>query len=156
MLQVGARNIRKAIARGDATLSVSNGGVVHGEPTWRIDIESEPGGRYVTARRSEDLWELATRVKQDMYVILHRNDGIDSPTDIHEGQRIFVPNYYASRGQYFIGKRTLMMVKAKSWDHGGNLYESYEYPVLELNPGLSARDFDHRNKEYDFMLINQR
>jgi len=31
-----------------------------------------------------------------------------------------------------------------------------EYPVLELNPGLADRDFDQRNKEYDFMLINQR
>jgi len=28
--------------------------------------------------------------------------------------------------------------------------------VLELNPGLSERDFDHRNKDYDFMLVNQR
>jgi outer membrane lipoprotein-sorting protein len=156
MLEVGARNIRKAIRRDDATLRLSNGGLVRGEPTWRIDMKSEPGGRYVTARRSEDLWELAKRVKQDMYVILHHNDGIDSPTDISEGQRVFVPNYYASRGRYFIGKRTFMMVKATSWDHNGNLYESYEYPVLELNPGLEARDFDHRNKEYDFMLINQR
>ena len=156
MLEVGARNLRKAIERGDATLSVSDGGVVHGEPTWRIDIESKPGGHYVTARRAEDLWELAKRVGQDMYVLLHQNDGIDSPTDIGEGQRVFVPHYYASRGEYFIGKRTFMMVKAKSWDYRGQLYESYEYPNLELNPGLSERDFDHRNKDYDFMIINQR
>jgi outer membrane lipoprotein-sorting protein len=156
MLEVGARNIRKAIERGDAALRVSNGGVVHGEPTWRIDIESRPGGRYVTARRSENLWELAKRVEQDMYVILHHNDEIDSPTDIHEGQRVFVPQYYASRGEYFIGKRTFMMVRARSWDHSGNLYESYEYTKLELNPGLTVRDFDHRNKGYDFVLINQR
>ena len=49
-----------------------------------------------------------------------------------------------------------MMVKAVSWDQDGNLYESYEYTKLELNPGLEDRDFDHRNKDYDFMLINQR
>jgi hypothetical protein len=156
MLEVSAHNIRKAIARGDATVRVSNGGMVHGELTWRIDMESEPGGHYVNAGRSENLWELAKRVGQDMYVILHHNDDIDSPMDIRPGQRIFVPHYYASRGQYFIGKRTLMMVKAKSWDHSGKLYESYEYPTLELNPGLEARDFDHRNKDYDFMLVNQR
>jgi len=156
MLEVGSRNIRKAIARGDATLRVSDGGVVHGEPTWRISLESKAGERYVTARPHEDLWELATRVGQDMYVILHHNDGIDSPTDVSAGQRVFVPHYYASRGEYFIGKRTLMMVKAKSWDYDGKLYESYEYPVLVLNPGLGDRDFDHRNKDYDFMIINQR
>ena len=156
MLEVGTRNIRKAIHRGDATLSLSDGGVVSGEPTWRIYVESRPGGHYVRARRAEDLWELATRVGQDMYVILHHNDEIDSPTDVSEGQRVFVPHYYARRGEYFIGKRTLMMLKAKSWDYRGNLYESYEYSVLELNPGLSERDFDHRNKDYDFMLVNQR
>jgi hypothetical protein len=156
MLEVGSRNIRRAIARGDATLRVSDGGVVYGEPTWRISLESKAGGRHVTARRNEDLWELATRVGQDMYVILHHNDRIDSPTDLSAGQRVFVPYYYASRGEYFIGKRTLMMIKAKSWDYNGKLYESYEYPVLELNPGLVNRDFDHRNKDYDFMIVNQR
>ena len=156
MLEVGTANIRKALERVDATVRVSNGGVVNGEPTWRIDVKSRSGGRHVDARRGEDLWELATRVGQDMYVLLHHNDGIDSPTDISEGQSVFVPNYYASRGEYFIGKRTFMMIKAKSWDHHGQLYESYEYPVLELNPGLDDRDFDHRNKDYDFMIINQR
>jgi outer membrane lipoprotein-sorting protein len=156
MLEVAAGNLRKAIERGDATLSVSDGGVVRGEPTWRIDIESKAAGHYVTVRHAEDLWELATRVGQDMYVILHHNDGIDSPTDIGKGQRVFVPNYYARRGEYFIGKRTFVMLKAKSWDYNGQLYESYEYPNLELNPGLSERDFDHRNKAYNFMIINQR
>jgi len=156
MLEVGTANIRKALERGDATVRVSNGGAVNGEPTWRIDVKSRSGGRHVDARRGEDLWELATRVGQDMYVLLHHNDGIDSPTDLSEGQSVFVPNYYASRGEYFIGKRTFMMIKAKSWDHHGQLYESYEYPVLELNPGLDDRDFDHRNKDYDFMIVNQR
>jgi outer membrane lipoprotein-sorting protein len=156
MLEVGTQNIRKAMERRDATLRLSDGGVVHGEPTWRIDIESKSGGRYVTVKRYEDLWELATRVGQDMYVILHHNDDIDSPTDVDAGQKVFVPRYYAGRGQYFIGKRTFVMIKAKSWDHDGKLYESYEYPELELNPGLSDRDFDHRNKDYDFMIINQR
>ena len=156
MLQVGAHNIRKAMERGDATLRLTDGGVVDGEPTWRIDIESESGGRYVSARRYENLWELAKRVRQDMYVILHHNEGIDSPTDLHAGQRVFVPHYYASRGQYFFSKRTLLMIKATSWDHHGKLYESYDYPKLELNPGLTDQDFDHRNKDYDFMIINQR
>ena len=156
MLEVAADNIRKAIERGDATLRLSHGGVVHGEPTWRIDIESASGGRRVTARRYEDLWEFATRVGQNMYVILHHNDDIDSPTDIQPGQQIFVPHYYASRGEYHIGKRTFMLIKARSWDHNGKLYESYEYPELELNPGLTDRDFDYRNGDYDFVLIDQR
>lgn len=156
MLELGATNIRKAIERGDAQLRISNGGPVHGEPTWRIELESKSGGRYVTVRRGEDLWELSDRVGQDMYVILHHNEDIDSPTDVRAGQKVFVPHYYASRGQYFIGKRSFMMIKAVSWDHEGRLYEVYEYRELVLNPGLEDRDFDHRNRDYDFVLINQR
>lgn len=156
MLETAALNIRKAIRRDDAVLRLSHGGVVLGEPTWRIEIESRAGGRYVSAKRSEDLWELSERVGQDMYVILHHNQDIDSPTDLSEGQKVFVPHYYAGRGQYFIGKRSFMLIKVHSWDHHGKLYESYEYLELELNAGLTDRDFDHRNKDYDFVLINQR
>lgn len=156
MLEVAAQNIRKALARGDASVRLSDGGLVHGEPSWRIDMDSRSGGRSVTAKRGESLWELAIRVGQDMYVILHHNPAIGSPSDISEGQEVFVPHYYASRGEYYIGRQSFVLIKAKSWDHRGQLYESYEYPTLELNPGLQGRDFDHRNKDYSFMLINQR
>ena len=156
MLEVSTKNIHKAIERGDSTLRLANGGLVHGEPTWRIEIASMAGGRRVTARRGESLWELADRAGQDMYVILHHNEQIDSPTDVAAGQKVFVPHYYAGRGHYFISKRSFMLVKTVSWDHHGKLYESYEFPVLELNPGLSDRDFDHRNKDYGFLLIDQR
>ena len=156
MLEVAARNIRKAVQRGDATLRLSDGGMVNGEPTWRIEIESHSGGRTVKARRGEDLWGIASRTGQDMYVILHHNDAIDSPGDVSTGQRVFVPHYYASRGLYFFSERTYLMIRARSWDHRGELYEAYDYPELELDVGLSERDFDHRNSDYDFVLVNQR
>jgi len=158
MLQIASRNIHKAIERGDAALRLSDGGVVDGEPTWRIDVEVESAfsGRYVTVKRGENLWALAKRVRQDMYVILHHNPGIESPTSLRTGQRVFVPTYYASRGQYFIGKRTLMLIKTRSWDQHGKLYEAYDFHGLELNPGLQDRDFDYRSKDYNFVLINQR
>ena len=152
MLRIAARNIRKAIAKGDASLHLSDGGIVLGEPTWRIDMQNKTGGRHVTVRGSENLWELAKRVGQDMYVILHHNDDVDSPRAIRPGQRVFVPHYYGSRGEYFFSKRTHVMIKAVTWDHRGKLYESYELKGLELNPGLDARDFDYRNEDYDFGL----
>ena len=156
MLKLAKRNIEKAIARGDAKLSLSPGGMVHGEPTWRIDMETHARGYTVKARRGETLWDIARRAKQDMYVILHHNDDIDSPTDLSSGQEVFIPHYYASRGEYYISKRSYMMIMAISWDHHGDLYESYDYVELELNPGLEDRDFDHRNKDYEFVLVNQR
>jgi outer membrane lipoprotein-sorting protein len=156
MLKLAKRNIEKAIARGDAKLSLSAGGMIRGEPTWRIDMETHARGYTVKARRGETLWDIARRTKQDMYVILHHNDDIDSPTDLSSGQEVFVPHYYAGRGAYFVSKRSYMMIMAISWDHHGDLYESYDYVELELNPGLEDRDFDHRNEDYEFVLVNQR
>ena len=156
MLEIATQNVRKATQRGDALLDLSDGGLVNGEPTWRIEVESRAGGRTVTAKRGEDLWELAIRVRQDMYVILHHNMDIDSPKDLSEGQEVFVPHYYARRGYYYIGKRSFMLLKAQSWDHRGALYESYEYTSLELNPGLTQRDFNYRNEDYDFVSVDQR
>jgi hypothetical protein len=150
MLRISAYNIRKGIRLGGTTLEVSDGGVLHGDPTWRIVIESKSSGHYVNVGRSENLWGLAKRVGQDMYVILHHNDGIDSPTDIRPGQSVFVPRHYGSRGEYFFSKRTFMMIKASTWDQRGRLYESYEFLELELNPGLTDQDFDPRNKDYGF------
>ena len=156
MMTVAARNIRKAIHRGDATLAISDGQTIRGEPTWRIDMRSHSGGRKVTVRRGETLWDIAKRTGQDMYVILHHNERIDSPTDVSPGQEVFVPHYYASRGRYYFSKRTDLLIRATSWDHDGKLYEAYEFPELELNPGLEDRDFDYRNAEYDFVVLDQR
>lgn len=151
MLDFITRNVQRGIRRGDAAFTLSDGGLVDGEPTWRIEIKTKPGeGRYVTVKADENLWQLAQRTHQNMYVILHHNDKIDSPTDIREGQRVFVPNHYASRGEYFISKQSLLAVKAVSWDHQGRFYESYEFINLDLNPGLTDADFDPDNEEYGF------
>ncbi len=151
MLRVAAHGIHKAIARGDASVRLSDGGMVLGNPTWRIDMQTKPGGHHVTVRDSENLWELAKRVGQDMYVILHHNDDVRSPRDVRPGQKVFVPRYYGSRGEFFFSKRTHVMIKAVTWDHRERLYESYELRGLELNPDLDARDFDFRNEDYDFV-----
>lgn len=152
ILQESERNIRRGIVRGDVRFRVANGGLVHGDATVCIEAETTmPGdGREVTVRRDENLWELAKRVRQNMYVILHHNDDIDSPNDVRAGQRVFVPYHYASRGQYCFSRNRHVLIRATSWDHYGKLYESYEHPDLELNPGLSDADFDPQNEEYDF------
>ncbi len=151
MLKLITRNVHRGIERGDTAFTLTDGGLVDGEPTWCIEIETKPGeGRYVTAKAGENLWQLARRTRQNMYVILHHNDEIDSPTDIRKGQKVFVPYHYASRGKYFINKRSLLPVKAISWDHHGRFYESYAYTELQLNPGLTDADFDPDNEEYGF------
>ncbi len=151
MFRIVARGIRNAIGRGDGSVHLSDGGTVSGHPTWRIEMLTKTGGRDVTVRGSENLWKLAKRVGQDMYVILHHNDDIHSPRDVRPGQTVFVPRYYGSRGEFFFSKRTDLIIKVVTWDQHGKLYESYEFTELELNPGLEDRDFDYRNEDYDFV-----
>lgn len=156
MLAIATKNIHKAMERGDATVVLSEGGMINGEPAWRVDMETHAGGYTVEAARGESLWDIADRTGQDMYVILHHNDAIDSPNDVSPGQEVFVPHYYAGHGRYFFSKRSYVLIMVRSWDHRGRLYEAYEYPELELNPGLEDRDFDHRNRDYGFVRVNQR
>ena len=106
------------------TVEVSDGGMLFGKPVWRIAAQFKKGGRTVTVKPNEDLWKLADRVGQDMYVILHHNDDIDSPKDIDAGDKVFVPYHYASRAEYFISKLGYMLIKVSSWDQNGKLYES--------------------------------
>ena len=151
MFRIADHGIRKAIRRGDASINLSDGGIVLGHPTWCIEMQTNAGGHHVTVRGSENLWELAKRVGQDMYVILHHNEDIRSPRDVRPGQKVFIPRYYGSRGQFFFSKQTHLMIKVVTWDHEGRLYERYEFSGLELNPGLNDLDFDYRNERYDFV-----
>lgn len=143
---------RKAAARGDAKYTVSDGGIFLGEPVWKVEAHLPSTGDTVKVRETEDgnLWAFSRRVGQTMYVILHYNDDIDSPKDIDEGDEVFVPHHYGSRLRYLIGKKSLMPLQETSWDHRGRVYESYDYTVLDLSPGLTAKDFDPDNEAYDF------
>jgi len=140
---------RKAVATGQVTYTVKDAGVFMGEPVWEIGAQLPSTGKVVKVQEGENLWGFAKRVGQTMYVILHYND-IKSPESIHEGDEIFVPDHYGSRVRYLIGKKSLMPLQETSWDHKGRVYESYDYPVLELDAGLRDEDFDPDNEAYDF------
>lgn len=142
---------RKAVATGKVTYTVKDAGKFMGEAVWEIEAKLPSTGKVVTVLEEEDgsLWKFAKRVGQTMYVILHYND-IKSPGSIDEGDEIFVPDNYGSKIRYLVGKTSLMPLQETSWDHKGRVYESYDYPVLKLNAGLTDKDFDPENEAYDF------
>jgi outer membrane lipoprotein-sorting protein len=140
---------RKAVTTGEVTYTVKDAGVFMGEPVWEVEARLPSTGKTVKVLKNENLWKFAKRVGQPMYVILHYN-GIRSPGSIDEGDELFVPDHYGSRVRYLIGKKSLMPLQETSWDHKGRVYESYEYPELILNAGLTDEDFDPDNEAYDF------
>ena len=110
--------------------AVKDAGVFMGEPVWEIDARLPSTGKA-------------------MYVTLHYI-GIRSPDSINEGDEILVPDHYGSRVRYLIAKKSLMPLQETSWDHAGRLYESYEYPEIILDAGLTDTDFDRDNPAYGF------
>ncbi len=149
-IRISARNLRKALKRKEGEFKVTDGGVVNGRPVWKIDAKFPKGGHFVTAKDDEELWHIAKRTGQDMYLIMYTNKDYDEPDDPDEGDKVFIPRYYGGRSELLVDKETFMPVKATTWDWSGKLYEMYSYKDVKLNPGLTNQDFNPDNKSYDF------
>jgi outer membrane lipoprotein-sorting protein len=149
-IRISAANLRKALKRGEGDFQVSDGGVVNGRPVWKIDAKLPKGGHYVTAKDDETLWDIARRTGQDMYLIMYSNKDYDDPDDPDEGDKVFIPRYYGGRSELLVDKETYLPVKATTWDWNGRLYETYSYHGMKVNVGLTDKDFDPNNKEYNF------
>ncbi|MBN2493898.1 MAG: DUF1571 domain-containing protein [Deltaproteobacteria bacterium] len=150
-MRVARKNLATARKHGEGEFSVTDGGLIDGKATWRIESKFPRGGYFTTAKDDETLWHIADRTGQDMYVIMYCNrKNYDEPDDPDEGDKVFIPRYYGGRSEFFLEKKTLMPLKVTTWDWDGKMYETYEYHDLKLNVGLSRKDFDPDNKAYDF------
>lgn len=152
MVRMITSNLRRAARRNEGTIEISNGGEVFGRQVWRVEARFPRGGRNVTAREDETLWDIAARTGQDMYYLLYVNraKGYREPDDVDEGDEVFVPRYYGARAEFLLDKQHGLPLKITTWDRQDRVYEHYEYPELRLNPGLTDADFDPDNPAYDF------
>ncbi len=58
--------------------------------------------------------------------------------------------YYGHRARLCIDSRYHLPIKITIWDNENELYEEFLYTDLKLNPGLTEKDFDPKNPDYDF------
>jgi hypothetical protein len=123
-----------------------------GRPVIRLRLDMPAGGSEHVLMRGETLWDLARRLKRDMYEILHHNAarGWDEPDDPRPGDRVYVPTYYGSRAEVWLDAELRLPLKARFWDHQGRLYEEFEHHDLQVNRGTRPTDFDPRNPAYNF------
>lgn len=61
-----------------------------------------------------------------------------------------VKDYYARRIIINLDVENKLPIKIEIYDEEDRLVEKYGYEDLELNPGLTDRDFDPKNPEYHF------
>jgi hypothetical protein len=151
-LKLAAKNLRLAAKRGEGEIKVSDGGVVHGQPVWRIEARFPQGGYHVEAKDDETLWDISKRTGQDMYLLLYSNQdkGYKEPDDVDEGDRVFIPRYYGGQAEFNVSKETGLPVRVIILDRQGRLYEQYDYSEVSLNVGLTSKDFDPENPAYNF------
>jgi hypothetical protein len=149
-IKISGKTIRQALKKNEGTFKVSDGGIVFGHPTWKVETTLPKKGYNVIAKDDETLWDISKRTGQDMYIILYSNKDYDDPDDVDEGDKVFIPRYYGGKAELYISKKTHLPVKVSTWDWKNRLYESYEYPDTKLNVGLSKNDFNPDNKSYNF------
>lgn len=58
--------------------------------------------------------------------------------------------YYAYKAEICIHQKLYIPTSVKIWDFSGRLVEFYTYREYKINVGLTDRDFDIKNKEYNF------
>jgi len=57
-------------------------------------------------------------------------------------------NYYCHRIRHYLDYTNSLEIKAEMYDWDDQLFESYTYLKIALNPGLKDSDFDHTNPNY--------
>jgi hypothetical protein len=152
-LKMASKNLNLARKRNEGEIKVSDGGVVNGQPVWKIESRFPKGGHFVTAKDDETLWDISRRTGQDMYLLLytnHQKNDYDEPDDVDEGDRVFIPRYYGGRTEFYVTKDKSIPVRVVIRDWQGRLYEQYDYTEIKLNVGLTSKDFDPDNPAYDF------
>ena len=151
VIQLIAFNLRTAARHAEGSVYVHNDAAFDDRPAYRLDVTlPEAAGVRHIVHTGENLWTIAQKHNQNMYVIRYNNSNVLSSVDPKPGQVLFIPRYYAPRGYIWICKQTLLPIKLEILDPDGNLYESYVYSNIDLNPGLSDTDFDPKNPAYRF------
>jgi outer membrane lipoprotein-sorting protein len=145
-------NVAEADRRGEGVIRYLRREILWGRACDTIELVSPKAGVVHTVARGETLWDLARRYGHPMHTLLHHNrkKGWDEPDDPRRGDQVFIPRYTNGRVVLTVDRELGLPLRALIYDHEGNLYERYEHRDLRINVGLTDRDFDPKNPEYDF------
>lgn len=146
------RGLKIGLERKEVTVNYKGTAEHDGRPVYHFEgvFPKEPVGQKYIVEKGDDLWSIAEKFDKDMYIIMVNNKGVDDPYDVSEGQEIHIPHYYCHRIEVFLDQEWRLPVKMLIYDWSGNLYEKYVYSDLKLNVGLTDKDFDPENAEYNF------
>ena len=116
--------------------------VIEGRPVWVIEgTFPNQRPRSYTVEEGDTIWSIAERFEIHPYVIVHNNDNVRDFFDLEEGKRLRIPKYYAYRVEAAVDKESRLPLRIQAFDWSDELYESYSYTNVRLNPGFGDEDF---------------
>ncbi len=92
---------------------------------------------------------IASKLIVNDYLLRYKNDLLNDFGYLRKGSVLKVPNLYCKKAVLYIDDRHLVPVSVSLYDDLG-LFESYEYPHIEINPPLKDEEFSKENKTYSF------
>jgi outer membrane lipoprotein-sorting protein len=117
---------------------------------WAISV-TNPHFKYIpyTVLTGETIISIANKFHLSEHMIVEKNPGIDSYTDVTAGQIIQIPSDYSNKMILYIDKARHIPLVMKVYDDKG-LYEQYEYTKVTVNPVFKQDEFSRDYKDYHF------
>ena len=102
-----------------------------------------------TVAYGEDVIEIARKLLVPEHLILEANEAIHSYTDVEEGQKILVPNFYGKRIVLYIDVNHFIPWYQRIDDDKG-VFAEYMMQECYLNPEFGRLAFSSENPAYGF------
>ncbi len=142
---VGFRNIASILERSTAAAGGMSAVSValdsyEDEPYVRLIVDFPVEMHSHTVEDGDTAWTLAHRHDVNAYLLVHVNQR-KSFEDFRPGDRVLIPQTYASRVVLELFRETALPHSFQAYDHEGELYEHYEWSDIEVHEhgGFGAR-----------------
>ena len=116
---------------------------------WKMTINA-PNFHYYehTVKSGETVTSIANKVLVNDYMILRENN-LSGYNDISIGDIIKVPSAYGKKIDIWFDKKIKLLRKVVIYDERG-FYESFEYPIIKINPTIEPEEFTEDYDSYGF------
>jgi LysM repeat protein len=102
-----------------------------------------------TVGDKETVSSIASKLSVNDYLVRYRNELLNDYGYLKKGRVIKVPTLYSRKAVIYIEEKMMLPVSLSLYDDIG-LFESYDFSAIEVNKGISEKEFRKDYKDYGF------
>jgi hypothetical protein len=102
-----------------------------------------------TVGPNETVTSISYKLRVNDYLIRNKNDLLNDFGYLKTGTKLRVPTLYCKKAVIFVDEKTMVPISASLYDDEG-LFESYEFPLIEINALIKDEEFTKNYKGYGF------